>query len=87
MPWDLGITQAERHFEEHYRLVQPRSPSGIRGLMELASAEADRYLPGLVVQTGGNLDEDATQAFCAAFQRRLSELFIGLAKGSLLDRY
>ncbi len=53
--------------------------------MELADSEASAYIPSLVIQTGGDLDEDAMQAFCTAFQRRLSELFIGIAKGKLLN--
>lgn len=54
--------------------------------MELANREANAYIPGLVVQTGDDLDENAMQAYCTAFERRLSELFIGLTKGTLLHR-
>ncbi len=86
MPWGLGIDQAEKHFEERYGSVPPRRPGGIRDLMELANSEANAYIPGLVLQTGGDLDEDAMQAFCTAFERRLSELFIALTKGTLLHR-
>lgn len=86
VPWGLGIDEAEKHFEQRYRSVPPRSPSGIRGLMELANSEADRYIPALVIQAGGDPDQDVVQAFCTAFERRLSELFIGLTKGALLHR-
>ncbi|SRR6266568_2802972 len=85
LQWGLGIEQAEKHFREKYRLTPPRSPSSIPELMELADSEASAYIPSLVIQTGGDLDEDAMQAFCTAFQRRLSELFIGIAKGKLLN--
>lgn len=89
--WEAGLSQAESHFVEQYGSAPPKGPATPARLTKLAGTDADAYVPGLMmrfVELGNDLDDlegDAILAFQVAFQKRLTELFLGWPKGTLLD--